>query len=161
MFNESDRRSEGSTLQIAMPHSRHRIPRALDRKQHRDAITDHIAHHRVSHCRPVRAPVTAAIQNAAYNQQLGEVREVYKLEKIVAQWTGKLFEPQRRMHSRQPIIDRDQLRVLPAGIHEVHELRQLFKAEKKKKVRIPVPPEAPELRREFLAMQKRDVFAAR
>src|SRR5579859_7785610 len=161
MLNEIDRRREWPALQIAMPHSRHRKPRALDRKHHRDAVPNHVARGGVRHRRPVRIPVAPVIQNAADNQQIREIREVRELEKIISQRRRKLFEPQRRMHARQPVIERNQLRVLPAGIYQVHQLRQLFKTEKKKQVRIPVPPEMPEFRRDFFAIQNRELFTPR
>jgi hypothetical protein len=47
------------------------------------------------------------------------------------------------MHTRQPVIERDEFRVFPSLIHQVHEFPQLFEAEQKKQVRVPVSPEMP------------------
>jgi len=47
------------------------------------------------------------------------------------------------MYAGEPIIECDQLGVLPIRIHQFHQVRQLFKTKKKKQVRIPVPPEMP------------------
>ena len=46
------------------------------------------------------------------------------------------------------IIERDELRVLPASATQMNEVREFLEAKQKEKMRVPVPPEMPELLRE-------------
>ena len=48
------------------------------------------------------------------------------------------------MHAEEPVIESNEFRVLPIGIHQVNEIREFLKTEQKEKMRIPVPPEMPE-----------------
>src|SRR5579859_1270495 len=161
MLDKIDRRGKWSALQICVPHSRHREPRAFDRKKHRDQIADRVARGGVRHRGPILFPIAPVVQNSDDDEQIREVGDVCELKKIVPRRRGKLFEPQRRMHSRQPKIERDQLRILPAGIDEVHEFSKLFKTKQKKQVRIPVPPEMPAARGQRFAAQKGAFLAPR
>src|SRR5215469_1039233 len=47
------------------------------------------------------------------------------------------------MDSRGPVVERDQLGVLPVGRHERHQVRELLKAVQKEQVGIPVAPIVP------------------
>src|SRR5258708_16027962 len=47
------------------------------------------------------------------------------------------------MPTGHPVVERDQLRILPIRRNQRHQLRQLFKTKQKKQMRIPVPPEMP------------------
>ncbi len=145
VLDEIDQRRERPALQIAVPHAGHRKPRALDRKHHRDDVADRIRGHGVRHHRPVRLPIFPVVQNPAKNQQICEVREIDGLHEVVAKRCRELLEPDGRMHAGQPEIESDQLRVLPRRHDEMNEMREFLEAEQKEKMRIPVPPEMPEL----------------
>src|ERR1700676_5689979 len=60
----------------------------------------------------------------------------------------KTLQPERRIPPGKPVIKCNQLRVLPPRLHQMHQPSQLFKAEQKKQMRIPVPPKMPELMRQ-------------
>src|SRR5260370_42383340 len=92
--------------------------------------------------------ITPVIENPPENQQIEKIGKISKLHEFVQRQMCELFQPQGRIHAGQPLIKRDQLRVLPAGRHEMHELSQFFKTKQEKQVRIPMPPETPELLRE-------------
>src|SRR6266576_3484033 len=147
LFDEIDRRRERPALQRAVPRPRHRKPGALDGKEDRDQIPDRVSRGRIRHYRPISAPILPVIQDPAQRQQIHEVSEICKLHEIVPRRRCELFQPHRRLHARQPVIGGDQLRVLPAGRDQVYELSQFLKTKQEIQVRIPVPPEVPELRR--------------
>src|ERR1700686_1050436 len=65
MLNEINRPRNLTAVERPFPHARHRKPRALNRKNHRDDVPDRIAHHRIRHHRPVSLPLPPVIQNSA------------------------------------------------------------------------------------------------
>src|SRR5260370_30435625 len=63
------------------------------------------------------------------------------MHKFIESRMGKAFEPNRRVHSGEPMVEGDQFRVVPAWRDQMNELPHLFEAEQEEKLRIPVPPE--------------------
>src|SRR5260370_1066442 len=151
VLDKIDRRRERPALQGSVPRSGHRKPWTLDRKENRDHIPDRVPRGGIRHHRPIPAPISPVIQDPAQHQQIHEVSEISELHEIVAHRRCKLFQPHCRLHTGQPVIGGDQLGVLPAGCHQMRELSELLKAKQKKQMRIPVPPEMPELRRKRVA----------
>src|SRR6516164_5373145 len=143
MLDEIHYRRERPACERRFPPPCHREPRAFDREENRDQVSDGIADHGIGHHRPVGLPLFAKIKNSANNQQIGEIGKVDKLHRIIAERRRELFEPHGRIHTRQPVVERDQLGVLPIRTDQSHQVRQLFKAKQKKKMRIPVPPKMP------------------
>src|SRR5580693_9188828 len=56
----------------------------------------------------------------------------------------KPLDPKRRVHSRQPMVKCNQLRILPTRLHQMHQPPHLLEAKQKKQMRIPESPEMPE-----------------
>src|SRR5579863_5738617 len=161
MLDKINGRGERPAMQIAVPHAGHCEPRTLDRKQRRDHIADCVPHRRIGHHRPVGVPFFAVVKNAAEHQQVNEVGEISQLNKIVEQRRSKLFQPHRRMHAKHPVIERNQLRILPNRIDQMNQVSEFLEAEQKKKMRIPVPPEMPEPRGQRNSILLRANFRAR
>ena len=63
---------------------------------------------------------------------------------IVERRMRKALQPKRRIHSRKPVIKRNQLRILPPRLNQMHQPTQLFKTKQKVEVWIPMPPKMPE-----------------
>src|ERR1051326_5889841 len=132
VLDEIDRRRKWAALERSMPSARHREPGALDRKQNRDHVPDRIANRRVGHYRPVAVPVFAVVKNAAKYQQIRKIRQVRELHEVIARRCRELLEPDSRMHAGEPVIEGDELGVLPARIYEVNERAKLLKAKQEK-----------------------------
>src|SRR5215472_5078296 len=145
-LDEIDERSKRPANQISMPHPRQREPRALHRKQDRNDIAEDVAYSGVRHHRPITLEITLVIKNSAQNQKEKKIGEVRKFHELGQPRTRELLEPKGRIHSCQPAIHREQLRVLPTRIDEVHEPAQFFETKQKKQVRIPMSPKMPETR---------------
>src|SRR5262249_35070641 len=73
-----------------------------------------------------------------------EIGDVGELEEIVARGRGELFEPDRGIYTSEPPVESDEFGVLPAGIDQVDELAEFFKAEEEEEMRVPMTPEMQE-----------------
>src|SRR6266849_5062109 len=101
-------------------------------KKNRNEIADRVSRHRRGHHRPERAHFPPGVQDAGQNRQVEEVAQVGHLHEIVQRRPGKLLEPHRGVHARQPVIESDQPAVAPAGEDQMHQVVQLLEAEQKK-----------------------------
>src|SRR5262249_61006457 len=109
-------------------------------------IAENVAGRGIRQQRLIAIEIALEVENSPEKQEKKKVSEVRKLHEFRQCRTRKLLGPKRRIYTCKPPIDRQQLRILPPRIHEVHEPAHFFKAKKKKQVRIPVPPEMPESR---------------
>src|SRR5439155_5352924 len=109
-----------------------------------DHVPERVAHDGICHHGPIRFPFAPVIANSAENQQIEKVGEIGELHKLVQRRVREALEPQGWIHSGEPGIKRNQLRIMPAGVNEMSERPHLLKAEQKEKMRIPVAPEMPE-----------------
>src|SRR6267378_5295778 len=144
MLDKIDQRSKRSAMQFSVPRPRHRKPRALNRKENRNHIPNRISDRRIRHHRPISVPILPVIQNSAQHQQVNEIRQIRELHELIAPCGRKLLQPNCRMHPRQPMIESNQLRVLPTWQNHMHQRPQLLKTKYEEKVRVPVTPKMPE-----------------
>src|SRR4029077_5619697 len=126
---------------------RHGKPRALDRKENGDGITDRIAGRGIGHHRPIGVPILAVVENATKREQIREVGEVHELHEIITCRSGELLQPNRGVYASQPVIKGDQSCIAPTWGNQVDEIAELFEAKQEEKMRIPVAPEMPEFLR--------------
>jgi len=115
-LDQVDERRERSARKIAVPHARECEPRALHREEHRDDIAEHVSDGRVCHHRPITFKIAPAVENPAEYQKKKKISEVGELHEFVQRRVRQALQPQRRIHTCQPLIERDQLGVLPAGV---------------------------------------------
>jgi len=134
-----------------VPLARQREPRALHREECGNHVAEHVAGCGVSHHCPITFEIALVIKNTAENQQVNEISEISELHELGERGMRELFEPQRWVHSGKPMIEGDELGVLPTGIDQMHQPAHFFKTKQKEQVRIPVTPEVPEpVRKRFI-----------
>src|SRR5579885_1160979 len=143
VLDKVDRGGEGAALQFAVPPAGHGKPRALDGEEDGDEIATAVGHHGIRHDGPVGAPIATIVEDATDDEQISKVGQIDELEEVVSCWSGQMLEPNGRMHPEEPMVESNELRVLPGRPDKVNERAELLETEEEKKVRIPESPKMP------------------